>query len=310
MTAPDALAGERSPDSLSVARATTLVLFAACCFGSISVLALIAMRGGTPLPSVLAWRYGLAAVVLASFSSFTVGARALRLPRARALRMLLLGGGGQAAVSFLSLSSLRYVSAATLAFLFYTYPAWVALFAALRGTEPVDLKRGIALALSLAGIAIMVGAPGTNVSTVGALLALSAAVVYALYIPLIGRLGSGLAPAVTSAYIAVGATVIFAVSDFIQGTATLPTSAGSWGAIATMAMLSTAIAFILFLRGLAVLGPVRTAIVSTVEPFWTAVLGALVLSQPLTRSTVFGGAMIAAAVLLLQLRGRRSAAQS
>jgi drug/metabolite transporter (DMT)-like permease len=259
---------------------------------------------------VLAWRYGLAAVVLASFSSFTVGARALRLPRARALRMLLLGGGGQAAVSFLSLSSLRYVSAATLAFLFYTYPAWVALFAALRGTEPVDLKRGIALALSLAGIAIMVGAPGTDVSTVGALLALSAAVVYALYIPLIGRLGSGLAPAVTSAYIAVGATVIFVVSDFIQGTATLPTSAGSWAAIATMAVLSTAIAFIVFLRGLAVLGPVRTAIVSTVEPFWTAVLGALVLSQPLTRSTVFGGAMIAAAVLLLQLRGRRSAAQS
>ena len=46
----------------------------------------------------------------------------------------------------------------------------------------------------------------------------------------------------------------------------------------------------------------RTAIVSTVEPFFTALLGAWVLSQPLTRGTLVGGAMIAAAVVLLQLK--------
>jgi drug/metabolite transporter (DMT)-like permease len=51
-----------------------------------------------------------------------------------------------------------------------------------------------------------------------------------------------------------------------------------------------------------VLGPVRTAIVSTVEPFFTALMGAWLLDQPLTFTTLVGGALIAAAVILLQLR--------
>jgi drug/metabolite transporter (DMT)-like permease len=66
------------------------------------------------------------------------------------------------------------------------------------------------------------------------------------------------------------------------------------------------VAFILFLRGLAVLGPVRTAIVSTAEPFFTAALAAPVLGQPITVRTVVGGVLIAAAVVLLQ-RPARSA---
>jgi drug/metabolite transporter (DMT)-like permease len=72
----------------------------------------------------------------------------------------------------------------------------------------------------------------------------------------------------------------------------------------------TALAFIAFLRGLGVLGPVRTAIVSTVEPFFTALLGAAVLGQPLTPPMLAGGALIAAAVVLLQLppRGARAGA--
>jgi drug/metabolite transporter (DMT)-like permease len=60
------------------------------------------------------------------------------------------------------------------------------------------------------------------------------------------------------------------------------------------------VAFSLLLKGLATLGPVRTAIVATVEPFWTVVLAALWLGQPVTVPVVIGGALIAAAVLLLQ----------
>ena len=59
--------------------------------------------------------------------------------------------------------------------------------------------------------------------------------------------------------------------------------------------------------GLVRLGPVRTAIVSTVEPFLTALLGVVVLSQPLTGPTLLGGALIVAAVVLLQFRRDRVA---
>jgi drug/metabolite transporter (DMT)-like permease len=70
--------------------------------------------------------------------------------------------------------------------------------------------------------------------------------------------------------------------------------------VATLALLCTVLAFVAFMRGLGLLGAVRTAIVSTVEPFFTAVLGALVLGQPFGGATVAGGVLIAAAVLLLQ----------
>jgi drug/metabolite transporter (DMT)-like permease len=73
-----------------------------------------------------------------------------------------------------------------------------------------------------------------------------------------------------------------------------------------MALIPTTLAFIAFLAGLARLGPVRAAIVSTVEPFWTALLAALVLVQPVPLRTWSGGALIATAVVLLQLRARRT----
>jgi hypothetical protein len=73
-------------------------------------------------------------------------------------------------------------------FLFYTYPAWVTVIAALRGKESLTGRRLLALALSLAGIAVMVGLAGTGASSVatpGVLLALAGALLYALYIPMI-----------------------------------------------------------------------------------------------------------------------------
>ena len=72
----------------------------------------------------------------------------------------------------------------------------------------------------------------------------------------------------------------------------------------TLALVSTTAAFILFLKGLAALGPLRSAIISTVEPFFTAVLAAAVLSQPLKASTFAGGAMVATAVILLAVTRR------
>ena len=74
--------------------------------------------------------------------------------------------------------------------------------------------------------------------------------------------------------------------------------------LVSLAVLCTAVAFITFLRGLAVIGPVRTAIVSTIEPFWTVLLASLVLGQLLGPRVIAGGVLIAGAVVLLQVVGR------
>jgi drug/metabolite transporter (DMT)-like permease len=296
---PDA--GARPAD---VARATALVLFSACCFGSIPILITIATRSGATLVDVLAWRYVIAALLLVA-----VGGGLARVRRTGRIVMplLLLAGGGQAAIAFVSLSALHYIPAATLSFLFYTYPAWVAVIAAARGAERIGGRRAMALALSLAGITLMVGMPGTgHLNPAGVLLALSSAIMYAAYIPMIDHLGRDLPPAVTSVYASGGAALILVVVALSQGGPAFRFAPSAWGAIATLAVVSTVLAFLAFLRGLAVIGPVRTAIVSTVEPFWTALLGSLVLAQRLGPRTLAGGVCIAAAVILLQVGSQTS----
>ncbi|MEO5815704.1 MAG: DMT family transporter [Gemmatimonadaceae bacterium] len=290
----------------STSRATLLVVFSACCFGSIPILITLAIGSGARLIDALVWRYAIAAVLLVVVSG---GVRATRAAGQRAIPLLVLAGGGQAAIAFVSLSALKYIPAASLTFLFYTYPAWIAAIAAIRGTERLTRPRVGALALSLVGLALMVGMPGTGgLHPIGVALALSAALLYALYIPMINHLGKDLPPAVTSTYAAAGAAAVLIAASLFQGGPRFELSSLAWLSIGTLAVLCTVLAFLAFLRGLAVIGPVRTGIISTVEPFWTALLAGVVLGQPIGPRTLSGGLVIAAAVIVIQIGHRASLA--
>lgn len=283
---------------LSAGIATLSVVAAAFAFSSISIATVIATREGASLPTVVTGRFLLTAIALYPLMG---GWRALRIGRAHVQRLVVWGGTGQVLVNLLNLSALAYIPAATTVFLFYTFPAWVAIFAALRGTERVGARRLAALLLSLSGIVVIIGGPGAEpLAPIGVALALSAALVYALYIPLLRQLQSGTTAAVATFYIAIGVCIFLGGYTALRGDLTWPIAPHALGAIAWLALVPTVIAFQLLLRGLETLGPVRTAIISTAEPFCAAVLAAVVLGQPITRSVMAGGALIAIAVLTLQ----------
>ena len=289
----------------TVRTASALVVFCACCFGSITLFAIVATRDGATLLGLLTWRYLLALAILAAVTGRMIVAPA---NRSRSLPLIVFAGGAQAAIAYLSLAALEYMSAATLAFLFYTYPAWVALIAAVRRTEPLTPIRLGALALSLTGIVLMVGSPwAAPIPLTGLVLALGSAFLYAVYMPMVARFQVGVEPAAATMYICIGAGLVYLIIGAATGALgdlVLP-GVPSWLAAIGIAVLSTVLGFIAFLRALPVLGTVRTAIICTIEPFYTAVAAALFFAQPLTTSTIFGGAFIAAAVILLQLGGAR-----
>jgi drug/metabolite transporter (DMT)-like permease len=285
-------------------RATVLILISACCFGSIPVLITLATDSGARLIDVLLWRYVIAAVLLTILGGGIAG---LRAHRSRALPLFALAGVGQAAIAWISLSALRYIPAASLTFLFYTYPAWVAVTAVLRRSERLTAGRTAALVLSLAGIALMVGMPGGGgLHPKGAALALTSALLYAMYMLMINHFGRDVPPAVTSAFASAGAGVVLIVASLLQGGPRVDLSPIAWVVVVLLAVVCTVLAFICFLRGLSVIGPVRTAILSTIEPFWTALLGGAVLGQRLGPRTFAGGMLIATAVIVLQLWNRVS----
>jgi drug/metabolite transporter (DMT)-like permease len=296
------IAAMKSSDT-SIGRATLLIVVSALSFGSISVLTVLITRAGVPLLTAMAWRYVVGAALLLPI----IGVKQLGLvPRQRLVQLLLIGGFGQALITYLSLHALEYIPVGPLAFLFYTYPAWVALLAATRRTERLTSMRAIALTLALVGVMVMVVAPSTDkLNPIGVILALASALLYSAYLPSLEHLQQGIPALVSTFLLVVGAAVTFVIAALISGELDLPTGVPVWSNIFVLALVSTVIAFSTLIKGLSVLGPVRTAIIATVEPFFTAMLGVAVLGNQLTLTTLVGGILIASAVLLIQWSSTR-----
>src|SRR6185503_927367 len=281
----------------SIGRATFLIILSALSFGSISVLTVLLTSAGVPLLTAMAWRYLLAAILVCPVAQL---GQVRLIPTRRVVQLLLIGGCGQAVITYLSLHALEYIPVGPLAFLFYTYPAWVALLAAIRKTEKLTPVRIIALTLALAGVTIMVGAPTGSLNPIGVALALASAVLYSAYLPALEHVQAGI-PAMVATFLLIGgAAIAFLVVALLTGDLFVPAGVAVWTEILALALVSTVIAFLTLIKGLAVLGPVRTAIVATVEPFFTATLGLLVLGNSLSITTLAGGILIAGAVLLIQ----------
>jgi drug/metabolite transporter (DMT)-like permease len=288
---------------------TAYTLLAAMGFGAVSTFTVIATTHGVSLTSLLTWRYALGAVVMVAYVSTQ---NFKRIPWPEAARLIVLGGGGQALLVGMALSSLRYITNGTLAFLFVSYPAWVTIVQTIRGAEQLTARRLVALAMSIGGIVVIyatplaAAAPHANV-WIGVALALGAAMVYGMYIPLMQWLQKSHPVSVTSAYAKIGSAFCFLLLAVADKSLSVRYSSTAWMAILALVIFSTVLPSVFFLMGLMRLGPVRTAIVSMVEPFLTAILSAVVLRQALTVNMLAGGVMIVSAVGMLQFRRVRVA---
>lgn len=295
-----------STDKL-VGRAVLLIVISALSFGSISVLTVLITKSQVPLITAMAWRYFLAGVILGvlirPFRSRAITGRQI-------LQLMLIGGCGQALITYLSLHALEYVSVGPLAFLFYTYPAWVAVLAAARKTERLTSLRVGALALALVGVTIMVGAPREKLNVIGVALAISSAILYSLYLPALEQLQRGIPAFLATFYLIVGSAIAFVIAALIRSELHVPRAGAVWVNILVLALVSTVIAFSTLIKGVSILGPVRTSIIATVEPFFTAILGMIVLGSQFTVSTLLGGLLIGAAILVIELSAGREEAQA
>jgi drug/metabolite transporter (DMT)-like permease len=286
----------------TVAKATALIVLSSCGFGSLSTLTVLIMHAGLPLLPTMLWRYFLAAAFLGVLLRNRLRAD---ITRQRALRLILVGGVGQAVITYLSLRALDYLPVGPLAFLFYTYPAWVALISAALGREELTLVRFAALSIAMMGIVVMVGAPSSaSLNGFGVVLALGVALLYALYLPALQRAQENVPTNVATFYLIAGVLASFFIANLFNKTLYLPTTIEMWWYLLLLSLFCTVFAFGTLVAGLRVLGPVRTSIVATIEPFFTTLLGVMLLGETMTRGTIVGGALIASAVLLLQVSGR------
>ncbi len=99
--------------------------------------------------------------------------------------------------------------------------------------------------------------------------------------------------------------VIFASAGAASGTLMLlngphlPTTSAGWAAILSIVLITTVLPVAAFLAGLERVGPTNAAMLSTLEPVVTVVLGAVWLKEAVRPATLIGGGLILTAVLLL-----------
>ncbi|MGO3742364.1 DMT family transporter, partial [Kerstersia sp.] len=92
-----------------------------------------------------------------------------------------------------------------------------------------------------------------------------------------------------------------------QGSAVLGAGAKPWLALIALGFVCTSLAYILFFRLLAEVGPVRTTTVTFLIPLFGVLWGYLFLDEQLSMAHLSGGGLIALALLLVTTQFRRRA---
>jgi drug/metabolite transporter (DMT)-like permease len=300
---PEAAAAPAGPSGRLDQAGLVLCLVSAAGFGSLAIFGKQAYEGGLGVVGVLVLRFALAAPLLVALALVT--GRRLRRPWPVALRLLGLGAVGYAIQATLFFNALGRISAGLAALLLYLYPALVTAGAVALGRTRLDRATVFGLALSLAGIVLVIGVPGERLDAVGVALGLAAAGWYTVYILVGEYLLRGVDPLVASAYVTTGAAASFLGAAVVTGGLGLAgATPPAYAAGAAMAVLGTAVAIAAFLAGMARVGSAWASIASSFEPVFTVALGVAVLGDRLSPGKVVGGMAVVAGAVLLPLLSR------
>jgi drug/metabolite transporter (DMT)-like permease len=245
-------------------------------------------------PSLLAWsRLALAAMVLLPVA-WKLGALGGLRERWRILTVF---AAVEMAVPWPLLGFGEvHISSSLAAILVATVPLFVALLATrFDHSERPSATRFIGMLIGLAGVVALVGIDigGKGDQLLGALAVLVVAFLYAIG-PMIvkSRLSDvdPLGPVAASLGIAALLVTPFALASLPDSTP----SADTFASIAVLGLLCSALAFLLFFRLIAEIGPGRATVITYINPVVALALGVVVLDEGITTGVVVGLLLILA----------------
>lgn len=190
-----------------------------------------------------------------------------------------------------------------------TTPLFTVLVAhVLTSDEKLSVNKFAGVIIGFAGVATMIGPAaltGESSSLWGQLAILGAAVSYA-FAGIFGRRFKtmGVPPLVTATgQICASSLVLIPIALIMEQPWMLPMpSTAAWGALFGIALLSTALAYLIFFRLLSSAGATNLALVTFLIPVSAILMGSLVLGEQLEGKHVIGMAMIAAGLIAIDGR--------
>lgn len=251
-----------------------------------------------PVMDFLAWRFAIAAVVMAA-----VRPRAVVALDARGRRLgVLLGvalGAGYVAQTF----GLQHTPASVSGFITGLFVVFTPLCSGVLLHRRIDRTTWLAVLLATAGLAL-ISLRGLSIGG-GEAITLLCALAFALHIVGLGEWSSsydagGLA-VVQLTTVAVAAIIIAAPASLAP-----PPDPKAWGAVLLTAVAATALAFFVQTWAQALLAPTRAAVVLTMEPVFAGIFGVAVGGDSLGTRTVVGAVLVLVAMYAVELGPRHA----
>jgi drug/metabolite transporter (DMT)-like permease len=272
----------------------SLILLSTLAYGAMPIFGKLAYSAGVRSMSLLAWRFAIASLLFAALFR-REGARPGGRDHAGlwALGCVYVGS----AVSYFK--GLETVPASTAALLVYTYPVMVTVLAGLFGLDHFTLRGLVAAFLAFSGCALTAG--GVRSGGAGVWLVLLSALFYSTYMLLGSRLAAGVKAEAMARHTAQTAAAVCIPWAALRGELPLPPSLQAWGAVCAIAAVSTVVALRSLLAGMALVGPVRAAVVSSFEVVVTLMLAAGLLGERIGPRQLAGAVLILSAVVFQNL---------
>jgi drug/metabolite transporter, DME family len=189
-------------------------------------------------------------------------------------------------------------------------PAFAGLFARAFAGEPLRARWAGATGLACAGVCLLAlgggGAAGAEMSSAGVGLALVSGAGYAGYAVATKRmLAAGGAPeAIMATVFGAGALMLLPVFVLLPAGGLL--APGGFALALYLGAVPTALAYILFARGLRQIGAGETATLTLAEPLTAALLGVIALGERPSVTAAAGAALVLGGLAVLALRPIRA----
>lgn len=245
----------------------------------------------------------LASVVLAVI---VVGMRGPWPSRRDTLALLALGLLGNGLYQWFFVEGIARIRAGSASLVLAAVPAIIALIGRVRGTDRVGVSGAAGIALSMAGVALIVyggqRTAGDASTLLGALLVLGGAVCWAVYTvllkPFTHRVNGLRLHALTmwSGTLLLGIVAFPALADTPFG----HVPALGWGAVLYSGLGALVLAYVFWYRGVRVIGPTRTAMYSNVQPIIALLVAWPLLNEVPTVWQLTGAALILAGLVLVR----------
>ena len=276
---------------MNLALAFEFVLLAALWGGSFLLMKLGASEFGVFVTAFI--RVFLASLFLLPFLVWRG-----QLPALKAnLRPILFAGMLNSGLPFVLFSfAVLHISTGLSSILNATVPLWGAVVAWKWLKDRPNWSRTLGLAIGFAGVTALAWdkasfTSGASATGLAVLACLAATLCYGIAASFAKKFLGGVAPLASATGSQIGAALLIAVPAALTAPAHMP-SLRAWLAIAVLAALCTALAYILYFRIIEKAGPAKATTVTFVIPVFGIGYGAVFLSEAITNSMLVCGAVI------------------